>query len=66
MCPHLGLPLEWQADRFLTSDRSLIQCASNGALFEIETGVCIDGPCPGQKLQAIQIALKEGYVFLSY
>lgn len=37
-CPHRGIPLEWQADQFLDSSASLIQCASHGALFLIEDG----------------------------
>jgi nitrite reductase/ring-hydroxylating ferredoxin subunit len=52
-CPHRGVALEWQPHRFLDSSGSLIQCATHGALFLIETGECVAGPCPGQSLQAI-------------
>ena len=52
-CPHRGIPLEWQADRFLDASGSLIQCASHGALFFIESGECVSGPCAGQALRAI-------------
>jgi nitrite reductase/ring-hydroxylating ferredoxin subunit len=58
------LPLEWQANQFLTSDKSLIQCASHGALFEIESGECITGPCQGQALLALAIEIKEGFIFI--
>jgi nitrite reductase/ring-hydroxylating ferredoxin subunit len=53
-CPHRGVPLEWQADRFLDDSGSLIQCATHGALFLIDTGECVAGPCAGQALQAIE------------
>ena len=43
-CPHRGIPLEWQPDQFLDSSASLIQCATHGALFLIESGECIAGP----------------------
>jgi len=32
---------------------SLIQCATHGALFLIESGECIAGPCAGQSLTAL-------------
>jgi nitrite reductase/ring-hydroxylating ferredoxin subunit len=52
-CPHRGIPLEWQADRFLDDSGTLIQCASHGALFSIESGECVSGPCVGQELNLI-------------
>ncbi|WP_350616310.1 Rieske 2Fe-2S domain-containing protein [Pseudomonas sp. HY7a-MNA-CIBAN-0227] len=52
-CPHRGVPLEWQPDHFLDQSASLIQCATHSALFLIETGECIAGPCAGQSLTAL-------------
>lgn len=52
-CPHRGIALEWQPDRFLDTSGSLIQCATHGALFLIESGECVAGPCAGDQLQAI-------------
>ena len=53
-CPHRGIPLEWQPDQFLDHSNSLIQCATHGALFLIENGECVAGPCAGQSLTAIE------------
>ena len=61
-CPHLGTPLEWQEDRFLDSDSALIQCSTHGALFVIETGTCILGPCKGKSLKAIPFIVGNGFV----
>ena len=52
-CPHRGVPLEWQPDQFLDHSQSMIQCATHGALFLIESGECVAGPCAGQSLQAL-------------
>lgn len=52
-CPHRGVRLEWQADQFLDPSASLIQCARHGALFLIDSGECVAGPCEGQALRAI-------------
>ncbi len=52
-CPHRNVPLEWHPDQFLDSSASLIQCATHGALFLIESGECIAGPCEGKSLTVI-------------
>jgi nitrite reductase/ring-hydroxylating ferredoxin subunit len=57
-CPHAGHPLNWLPDKFLTRDRSLIQCASHGARFEIESGLCVLGPCPGRSLTSIPLQIR--------
>jgi nitrite reductase/ring-hydroxylating ferredoxin subunit len=36
-CPHIGVPLDWAPDRFLSTDRSRIVCAMHGAEFRIES-----------------------------
>ncbi len=56
-CPHRGIPLEWLPDQFLDNSASLIQCATHGALFLIESGECVAGPCAGQSLQ--ELAIRE-------
>ena len=56
-CPHLGTPLNWQDDRFISDDSGLILCATHGALFEIEDGACVSGPCAGEALEAVPLAL---------
>lgn len=61
-CPHLGIQLEWQPDEFLDIDASMIQCSSHGALFRIEDGECLMGPCQGQSLITIDFTLNEGFV----
>jgi len=63
-CPHLGTPLEWEEDSFLDPDGTLIQCSTHGALFEIETGRCIAGPCQGQNLQAVPFLLDNGLIMV--
>lgn len=52
-CPHRGIPLNWEADRFLDDSASLIHCAHHGALFVIDSGECVAGPCEGEWLEAL-------------
>ena len=63
-CPHLGINLEFQPDEFLDMERRFIQCANHGALFDIETGECIVGPCTGQYLTPVPFQVVHGNVVL--
>lgn len=64
-CPHLGTPLEWEEDRFLDSDGALIQCSTHGALFQIDSGLCLVGPCKGKSLQSIPFVIEEGSLLVN-
>lgn len=61
-CPHLGVELNWLEDQFLDTDGALIQCATHGALFVVETGACVFGPCRGKSLEAIPFSVIDGRV----
>jgi nitrite reductase/ring-hydroxylating ferredoxin subunit len=52
-CPHTGGPLNWQPDVFLNIDETHIQCSTHLALFRLEDGFCVAGPCQGQSLKKI-------------
>lgn len=64
-CPHLGIELNWQEDQFLDLDGMLIACATHGALFLIEDGLCVAGPCTGQALQALPLRILDGEIYLA-
>jgi nitrite reductase/ring-hydroxylating ferredoxin subunit len=63
-CPHTGGPLDWQPDQFLNLERTLIQCSTHLALFRIEDGRCLAGPCAGQALTAVEATLDTGWVMV--
>jgi nitrite reductase/ring-hydroxylating ferredoxin subunit len=63
-CPHIGIPLEFQPDEFLDMEKRFIQCANHGALFEIESGDCIAGPCAGQALKAVPFQIEDNNIVL--
>ncbi len=64
-CPHLGTPLNWQPDVFLTLDGAYIQCSTHGAMFEVADGECISGPCYGEHLQPIPVRVLDGMVVVT-
>ncbi len=58
-CPHWpGSPMAWRKDAYLSSDKKNIACHGHGAEFEIETGLCIKGPCLGDSLKAVSVYLE--------
>jgi nitrite reductase/ring-hydroxylating ferredoxin subunit len=63
-CPHTGAPLDWVPDRFLSLDGMHIQCANHAALFRIEDGACVAGPCNGTGLAALPVEINDGTVRL--
>ena len=63
-CPHTGAPLNLLPDKFLDIERTRILCTNHGALFRIEDGHCIHGPCAGKDLQTVPISVEAGEVFV--
>jgi len=61
---HVGHPLNWAPDAFLTRDRANILCASHGAMYEIESGLCIAGPCIGKTLHPVKAWVSGGNVIV--
>lgn len=62
VCPHIGTPLDLLPDRFLSADGARIVCATHGAEFRIEDGLCLHGPCVGDRLEAVPARTEGGLV----
>jgi nitrite reductase/ring-hydroxylating ferredoxin subunit len=56
-CTHAGSPLDWTPDRFMSADGRHLQCATHGALFRVEDGICLRGPCNGAGLTPFTVTL---------
>ncbi len=63
-CVHVGHPLNWSPDSFLTRDKSAIICASHGATYEIETGRCFAGPGAGRSLRKVEVEVRDGVIYV--
>ncbi|WP_165191450.1 Rieske (2Fe-2S) protein [Caulobacter soli] len=62
-CPHAGLPLAQTLDDYLTPDGEKIACSWHGALFAIDDGLCVGGPCAGARLTAWPVTVRDGFLF---
>lgn len=63
-CPHLGISLDIAPDRFLDARREHILCSTHGALFRIEDGFCLKGPCAGEHLTPVPARVVDGTVLI--
>jgi nitrite reductase/ring-hydroxylating ferredoxin subunit len=61
-CPHTGMPLAQHLDDYLTADGRLIECDWHGALFQVEDGLCVGGPCVGQHLGSWPVEVRDGMI----
>ncbi len=64
-CPHTGVNLEWRPDQFLDSSGNYIQCSTHGALFRIQDGFCVHGPCAGASLSPLQMRMEAGWLLVA-
>ena len=64
-CPHIGTPLDWTPDRFLSRDGKYIICATHGAAFAPTTGECLLGPCKGDYLDAVPFEIRDGTIYVA-
>ena len=65
-CPHIGVPLNWRGDDFLTRDKAHIICATHGAEFRVTTGECLIGPCVGDHLETVAATITDGVVLVPH
>lgn len=65
LCPHLGVSLEYMEDQFLDMDKEYIICSTHGALFQVDSGECLWGPCQGEFLNKVEIKVhSDGGIYL--
>ena len=59
LCPHKHVTLDLKPGVFLNYEKNYIQCSTHGALFRIQDGYCVKGPCAGKYLEKIDFIIKN-------
>jgi nitrite reductase/ring-hydroxylating ferredoxin subunit len=54
-CAHAGTPLDTWPNEFWSHDRRHLICSTHGAVYDPATGVCVEGPCPGARLERLPV-----------
>lgn len=64
-CPHIdNARMAWRKDEYLNTDGTMIRCSAHGALFRIDDGECVVGPCIGQRLTPVPVAVLDDQLWL--
>lgn len=63
-CPHHGTAMAWRRNEYLNAAGDRIVCAAHGAQFEIESGLCVLGPCLGDRLTPVPWRMALGKIFI--
>jgi nitrite reductase/ring-hydroxylating ferredoxin subunit len=62
-CPHRGTPLDWAPDQFFDLEGRHLVCSTHGAVFRVEDGSCLAGPCAGEALTPVETRVREGALY---
>ncbi len=54
-CKHRALPLDLGGSSPMSDDGTRLLCHQHGALYRLDDGLCIVGPCFGERLQALSV-----------
>jgi nitrite reductase/ring-hydroxylating ferredoxin subunit len=63
-CPHQGTELDWLPGEVFDDDGLYLICATHGAVFAPDSGLCCGGPCRGASLVRLEIDEVDGNVVL--
>ena len=61
-CAHVPMELDWVQGQFFESSGEFLMCATHGAIYRPESGVCAGGPCRGASLRSIGVREVDGMV----
>ena len=64
-CAQAGTTLDWWPNEFFTEDGRNLICATHGAIYLPDTGLCIAGPCPGASLTRLPVAQQGDSLIVS-
>ncbi|TWG85478.1 nitrite reductase/ring-hydroxylating ferredoxin subunit [Cupriavidus gilardii J11] len=62
-CAHVPMELDWQEGHFFESSGLYLMCATHGAIYSPDSGLCVGGPCRGASLAKLRIVERDGAVF---
>lgn len=66
LCKHLPVTLDLNDGGFFTHDKSHLQCHMHGAMYEVETGFCVAGPCQGARLSTLLLQEDESQLVITF
>lgn len=65
-CPHTGAMLDWQRGDFFEESGKFLICSTHGAIFDPQSGVCVNGPCINQRLIRLPLELRNNDIYVAF
>jgi nitrite reductase/ring-hydroxylating ferredoxin subunit len=66
LCRHLPVTLDLNDNSFFNHDKTLLQCQMHGALYEMESGLCVGGPCEGARLRPLPLQETDSQLVITF
>jgi len=61
-CAHIPIELDWKEGEFFTAEKDFLICATHGAQYQPNTGLCVMGPCKGRSLKPMDVLEENGRI----
>ena len=62
-CAHVPIELDWAEGEFFESSGLYLMCATHGAIYVPDSGLCAGGPCRGGRLRPIGLVERDQQIF---
>jgi nitrite reductase/ring-hydroxylating ferredoxin subunit len=66
LCRHLPVTLDLNDNSFFNHDKTMLQCQMHGALYEMESGLCVGGPCEGARLRSLPLQETDSQLVITF
>lgn len=63
-CAHVSVELDWNEGEFFTAQKDYLICATHGAHYQPDTGLCVMGPCKGKRLKPLEVIEQNQQVII--
>lgn len=64
LCKHLPIPIDSGSREFFDGPKKHLLCATHGAHYRLEDGLCVRGPCIHAKLDAVELVREGGAIYV--
>jgi phosphoglycolate phosphatase len=65
-CAHVPVELDWPVGQFFDDSGLYLVCATHGAMYRPDDGVCVAGPCRGRGLIPLHTLERFGMVWVAF
>jgi len=63
-CAHMPVEMDFNAGEFFDDSGLYFVCATHGAMYAPESGLCMAGPCVGRRLTKLKVLEHDGNIYL--